>query len=67
MEKLRKNPFDRTNLEVTNICVGAAPIGGLPYGDYRVPEREAIETLIHVFNSPIKFLDTASLYEDRGK
>ncbi len=63
MEKLQKTHFGRTNLEVTNICVGAAPIGGMPYGDFRVPERQAIETLIHIFKSPINFLDTASLYE----
>lgn len=64
MEKLRKTPFGRTNLEVTNICVGAGPIGGLPYGDYRVPEEQAIKTLIHVFKSPMRFLDTASIYDD---
>lgn len=64
MEKLWKVPFGRTNLEVTNICIGAAPIGGLPYGGYRVPERQAIDTVIHIFKSPIRFLDTASLYEE---
>lgn len=63
MEKIQRTPFGRTNLEVTNICVGAAPIGGMPYGDFRVPERQAIETLLHIFKSPINFLDTASLYE----
>lgn len=64
MEKFKKTPFGRTNLEVTNICVGAAPIGSMPYGNYRVSEAQAIETLIHIFNSPIRFLDTASLYEE---
>lgn len=64
MEKLRKVPFGETNLEVTNICVGAAPIGGLPYGNYRLPEEQAIETLIHVFNSSFRFLDTSSIYGD---
>lgn len=62
MEKLRKVPFGKTNLEVTNICVGGAALGGMPYGDYRIPEKIAIDTLIHIFNSPIRFLDTASLY-----
>lgn len=64
MEKLLRVPFGETNLEVTNICAGAAPIGGLPYGDYRVPEEQAIQTLIHIFASPIRFMDTSSIYGD---
>ncbi len=66
MERLRTVPFGKTNLKVTNICIGAAPLGGMPYGDYRVPEDQAIATLIHLFensNGP-RFLDTASLYEE---
>lgn len=64
MEKLRKIPFGKTSLEVTNICVGAAPIGGLLYRGNRLPERQAIDTLIHIFDSPIRFLDTSSIYGD---
>lgn len=66
MEVLR-NPFGTTGLDVTNICVGAAPIGGLPYRGYRLPERQAIETVLYVFNSSFRFLDTASLYADSEK
>lgn len=64
MESLLKVPFGNTDLKVTKICVGGAPLGGMPYGGYRVPEAQAIETLIHIFNSPIRFLDTASIYEE---
>lgn len=64
MRQLERKPFGQTGLEVTTICVGAAPIGGLPYGDYRVPKEQAIRTLIHLFENPNgpRFLDTASLY-----
>lgn len=61
---LPKVSFGNTDLKVTKICVGGAPLGGMRYGDYRVPETQAIETLIHIFNSPIRFLDTASLYDE---
>lgn len=64
MKNLLKTPFGRTNLEVTKICAGGASLGGMPYGGYRVSESQAIETLIHIFDSPIKFLDTALLYEE---
>ena len=64
MERLRNVGFGKTGLEVTNICIGAAPIGGMPYGGHRVSEIEAIQTLLHVFESPIRFLDTASIYEE---
>lgn len=61
-ETLPKVPFGNTGIEVTRICVGAAPIGGMPYGDKHLSEEEAIKTLIHILRSSIRFLDTASLY-----
>lgn len=63
MERLPNVSFGNTDIKVTKISVGAAALGGMPYGDYRVSERDAIETLFHIFRSPIRFLDTASLYE----
>lgn len=63
-ETLPKVPFGNTGIEVTGICVGAAPVGGMPYGDKHLSEEEAIKTLIHILGGPIRFLDTASLYKE---
>lgn len=62
-EGLEKTILGSTGLKVTKICAGGATVGGMPYAGYSVPEREGIDTLLHIFQSPINFLDTASLYE----
>lgn len=66
MEQLRTVPFGGTNLEVTNIGVGAAPLGGMSYNGIHVSEEQALTTLTRLFEAPQgpKFIDTASLYEE---
>jgi D-threo-aldose 1-dehydrogenase len=54
-----------TDLSVSPLCVGCAPIGDMPETfDYSVDEERAGETLRAVFESPINFLDTAASYGD---
>lgn len=52
-----------TDLSVTPLCVGAAPLGGMPdlFG-YDVGLRTAVETLLRVFAGPLNFLDTSNEY-----
>lgn len=58
-------PFGSTGLDVTPVCVGAAPLGDMPETfAYGVPTEQALETLRAVFASPINFLDTAAAYGD---
>jgi D-threo-aldose 1-dehydrogenase len=62
---LPRRPYGQTGLEVTNICIGCAPLGDMPETfQYTVPEEQALETLRAVFSSPINFLDTAASYGD---
>lgn len=53
----------RTDLAVTEACVGASPLGSSPaiYG-YEVPEDRARETLRRAFAGPVNFLDTSNEY-----
>lgn len=57
--------FGKTDLRVTNLCVGCAELGNMPETfDYSVSETQALETLRACFRSPINFLDTAAAYGD---
>jgi D-threo-aldose 1-dehydrogenase len=57
--------FGPTDLRVTPICVGCAPLGDMPETfAYSVAEERALETLDAAFNSPINFSDTAAAYGD---
>ena len=57
--------FAQTELLVTPICVGCAPLGDMPETfAYSVAEEQALATLRAAFNSPINFLDTAGAYGD---
>jgi D-threo-aldose 1-dehydrogenase len=54
-----------TGLQVTNLCLGGAPLGDMPDTfAYGVPEDRAIETVRAILDSPINFLDTAASYGD---
>ena len=62
---LPRRPYGQTGLEVTNLCIGCAPLGDMPDTfNYSVPEEQALETLRAVFKSPINFVDTAASYGD---
>jgi D-threo-aldose 1-dehydrogenase len=55
----------KTNLRVTNLCIGCAELGSMPDSfDYSVPEPQALATLRACFRGPINFLDTAAIYGD---
>src|SRR5947207_782508 len=57
--------FGKTPLRVTPLCVGCAPLGGMPESfAYDVAEDQALGTLRTCFQSPINFLDTAASYGD---
>ena len=62
---LQLSPLGRTSLQVTNLCVGCAPLGDMPDTfAYSVPEDRALETVRASFKGPINFIDTAASYGD---
>jgi D-threo-aldose 1-dehydrogenase len=62
---LPRVPFGQTDLRVTSLCVGCAPLGDMPETfAYSVPEDSALATLRAAFGGPINFIDTAAAYGD---
>ena len=58
-------PFGSTDLRVSPLCIGCAPLGDMPETfAYSVAEEQALATLRTVFSSPINFSDTAAAYGD---
>src|SRR4051812_2890594 len=58
-------PFGPTDLRVTPLCVGCAPLGDMPDTfAYSVSEDSALATLRATFGGPINFIDTAAAYGD---
>src|SRR6266700_4099285 len=54
-----------TDLQVSALCIGCAPLGNMPDTfSYSVPEEQALATVRAIFQSPINFLDTAASYGD---
>lgn len=62
-KKWEKRKLGKTDLFVTPLCWGCAPLGNMPkeFG-YEVSEMQAIETLLKAFNGSANFFDTASIY-----
>ena len=56
-------PFGRTDLTVSDICVGTSALGSFPaqYG-YEVDEDTAVATIQRVFDGPFTFIDTSNEY-----
>jgi D-threo-aldose 1-dehydrogenase len=56
-----------TRFSVTPICVGTSALGNFPaqYG-YEVGEKQAIETILRVFQGPLNFIDTSNEYGNGG-
>jgi D-threo-aldose 1-dehydrogenase len=54
-----------TGLQVTAVCVGGAPLGGMPetFG-YDVPQDEAVSLVEAILASPIRVLDTSNGYSN---
>lgn len=60
---MKRNGLGPEGPYVTELCVGASPLGGMPqvYG-YDVDAERAVETVLRTFASPITFLDTSNNY-----
>lgn len=56
-----------TGIDVTNVCFGTSPLASMArlYG-YDVDERRAIDTVLAVLDSPIRFIDTSNGYGENG-
>src|SRR5579883_409189 len=62
---LALRPLGFTGLQVTPICIGAAPLGNMPETfAYEVPEERALATVRAIFAGHFHFLDTAASYGD---
>ncbi|MCA1669142.1 MAG: aldo/keto reductase [Thermomicrobia bacterium] len=65
MSTLPHTMLGATGLRVTNLCLGAAPLGDMPETfAYDVPEERALATVRALLDSPINFIDTAASYGD---
>jgi D-threo-aldose 1-dehydrogenase len=55
----------RTSLMVTSVCVGGSPLGSLPqvFGE-EVDYERGLQTVRHVFDSQVNFLDTSNGYSN---
>ena len=56
---IKKKKIGKTDLKVSELGMGTAPIGGWPI---KVSNQQAFETLTTAWNSGIRFYDTAPLY-----
>jgi D-threo-aldose 1-dehydrogenase len=65
MTTLEGRLLGRTGLAVTPLCIGTSALGSMPrvYG-YAVPVQRAMETLRHVFDGQVTFVDTSNGYGD---
>ena len=58
-------PLGRSKLPVTPLCFGGSRVGRLaPPSTYTLTDDAALDLLRAVFQSPIKFVDTAAAYGD---
>ena len=64
---LRTRPLGSTGIDVTDVCFGSSPLASMArlYG-YEVDERRAIDTVLAVLDSPIRFIDTSNGYGENG-
>lgn len=56
-----------SGIEVSELCFGTSPLASMArlYG-YEVDERRAIDTVLAVLESPIRFIDTSNGYGENG-
>jgi D-threo-aldose 1-dehydrogenase len=58
-----RRPLGRTGLDVSPICVGGGPLGGMPENfGYDVPAGRAVRLVHRVLAGPFNFMDTAAGY-----
>jgi D-threo-aldose 1-dehydrogenase len=58
-------PLGSTGLTVSAVCAGGSGIAGMPavFG-YDVTRQEAVDLVLRVFDSPLKWIDTSNGYGD---
>jgi D-threo-aldose 1-dehydrogenase len=58
-------PLGSTGLSVTAICAGGGPLGSMPglFG-YDVATEQAVQTVLALLDSEIRFIDTSNGYSD---
>lgn len=62
---LPRRPLGGTDLTVTTVTIGGAPLGSMPENfGYEVEEQDAIALVRTVLDGPIRALDTANGYSD---
>jgi D-threo-aldose 1-dehydrogenase len=58
-------PLGRTGLEVTPVCIGGGPLGGMQHlFGYATPAERGVQTALRTFEGPFNFLDTSNEYSD---
>jgi D-threo-aldose 1-dehydrogenase len=62
---MKTNTLGNAGLRVSEVCIGASPLGGMPaaYG-YDVPVESGHSAVEAVFESAFNFLDTSNEYSD---
>ena len=67
MTRLATRELGRTGVEVTSLCVGTSPLASMAglYG-YDVDAGRAVDTVLAVLDSPVRFLDTSNGYGEDG-
>lgn len=61
--QVKRNILGRTGIEVSELCVGGGPLGGMKENfGYDTPLERAVETVLATFASPITFIDTSAGY-----
>jgi len=63
-EGLALRTLGTTGLEVTPLCLGAAPLGNTEVYGYDVPLDDALATIRSGLDGPLNFLDTSNNYGD---
>ena len=64
---LKTTPLGAGGVQVTELCFGTSPLASMArlYG-YDVDERRAVDTVLAVLDSPIRFIDTSNGYGEDG-
>jgi D-threo-aldose 1-dehydrogenase len=64
---MKLSKLGKTRFSVTPVCLGASALGSFPaqYG-YEVGARQAVDTILRVFQGPFNFIDTSNEYGNGG-
>jgi D-threo-aldose 1-dehydrogenase len=60
-----RTALGRTGIPVSRLCIGTSAWGGeTPFHPGAVSERQAVDTALRIFASPVNFVDTSNNYGD---